>query len=84
VASAIFTSFIYIIFLCHADPKQEPKPDGIEASDARFLAVEEFRSINISPYAHWFVKTYLERRIEPWAWNPTGFDHPTTRIFTKG
>jgi ADP-ribose pyrophosphatase YjhB (NUDIX family) len=77
-------SDIYIVFLCTADPNQEPMPDGEEASEARFLAVEEFHTINVSPYAHWFVKTYLERKIEPWAWQPTGFDAPTTRIFTKG
>jgi ADP-ribose pyrophosphatase YjhB (NUDIX family) len=77
-------SDIYIIFLATADPAQEPIPDGIEVTDVRFLAAEEFHTVNISPYAHWFVKTYLERKIEPWAWYPTGFDQPSTRIFTKG
>jgi NADH pyrophosphatase NudC (nudix superfamily) len=77
-------SDIYIVFLATADPKQELKTDGVEITDARFLAPEEFHTVNISPYAHWFVITYLERKIEPWSWQPTGFDPPTTRIFTKG
>jgi len=74
---------LYLIFLCHVADDAVPQPDGVETTDAKFLAFDELETVNISPYALWFIQTYLEHKIQPWTWQPTGFDKPATKIFTQ-
>jgi len=75
---------LYLIFLCTVAYDACPKPDGVETTDARFIAFDNLESVNISPYAKWFIETYLEHNINPWTSHMTGFDEATTRIFTQG
>lgn len=75
-------SDIYVIFLCDVDDDQVPVADGVEATQARFIAPSEFDGLNVSSYTRWFVETYLANRPQPWAWLRTPYDKPDTRIFT--
>lgn len=74
---------LYLIFLCSIDDDAVPQPDGIETTDAKFLPFDELETVNISPYARWFIQAYREHKIQPWTWHPTGFDNLKTRIFTQ-
>ncbi|GEM_PF-1315008 len=75
-------SDIYVIFLCEVDENQMPVADEVEATEARFVALSEFDSLNVSSYTRWFIETYLAERLQPWAWTQTPYDRPDTRIFT--
>jgi ADP-ribose pyrophosphatase YjhB (NUDIX family) len=56
---------MYCVFLCEADAEQEPVPDGIEATQARFVAPEEFDSINLSLFSRWLIESYQANPTPP-------------------
>lgn len=75
-------SDLYLVFLCDADHNQAPVGDGVEATQARFVALSDLDTINVSSYTRWFIETYLANRPQPWKWVLTPHDRPDTRIFT--
>lgn len=56
---------MYCVFLCEVDNDQEPVPDGVESTQARFVAPEDFDSINISLFSRWLVEDYLAQPTLP-------------------
>jgi ADP-ribose pyrophosphatase YjhB (NUDIX family) len=61
---------MYCVFLCAADAQQEPVPDGIEVTQARFVAFDEFDNINLSLFSRWLIEAYHA--------NPTPLLEPVT------
>jgi ADP-ribose pyrophosphatase YjhB (NUDIX family) len=70
---------MYCVFYCEAIPEQEPVPDGVEATQARFVTPDEFDDINLSLFSRWLVETYLARKLPPLSmvtvpgYRPNGF-----------
>lgn len=56
---------MYCVFLCEADAQQEPVPDGIEVTQARFVPYEEFDSINLSLFSRWLIESYRANPTPP-------------------
>ncbi len=56
----------YFVFYCETDPRAQPKPDGEETTQARFVYPDEFDSIGLSAFSRHITLGYLRNRPKVW------------------
>ncbi len=55
----------YVCFLCEVSPEAQPRADGVESAQARFVSPADFNALDVSVFTRFLVEEYLRDRPGP-------------------